>query len=28
MVNSGVCGTLNFGSIPKGGTPASWRTLK
>jgi len=20
MVNSGVCGTLNFGSIPKGGT--------
>ena len=28
MVNSGVCGTLNLGSIPRGGTKTSWRTLK
>ncbi len=28
MVNSGVCGTLNLGSIPRGGTTTSWRTLK
>ena len=28
MVNPGVCGTLNLGSIPRGGTTTSWRTLK